>query len=445
MTPLVPIAMFGWIGVVVFLFARFPARRAALIGFLGGLMLLPVATFPIAGFPDYTKTNAIAVGVLLGVVAVDFRGIRALRPAWSDVPIVLFCTSPFFSAIHGGLGAHEGLSVVFNQAVTWGIPYLVGTLYFRSLAGLRDLAVGLFLGGLIYVPLCLIEIVLSPKLHLWIYGFAMTHFRPDEMRFGGWRPSVFMNAGLMVAVWMASASVLGTWLYASGALRPMARIRWAWLLTLLVLTTLALKSVNGWLLLFLGISLLAASAQWRSAVPVYATIVLELIYVLVSATGIWSREQVLPAVAAIVNQDRSRSLQFRFRNEEVIFGNAREHPWLGWGRSAAAFADRQHVIFPLDPGPRGKYAIVDSLWAAVFATFGAIGLAGLFGCLLLPVVLFLRRFPASEWKKAALAPAAGLAVVLLLYSIDNLANGFINPVFMLAAGGLTHCLSYRSA
>jgi hypothetical protein len=253
-----------------------------------------------------------------------------------------------------------------------------------------------------------------------------------------------MNSGLMVAVWMAAASVLGIWLCAAGLLPSIGAIRWTWLAALLVLTTVALRSVNGWLLLLLGTILLASSSRWRTAAPVYSAIALVLSYILVSATGIWSREEIVPAAAAILNRDRAESLHFRFLNERVISGNAREHPVLGWGRTAAAIVDRDHLVFP-NADAKTSYAVVDSLWISTFATFGAVGLVGLFGTLLLPVTLFLWRFPAAEWKQTAIAPAVGLAIVLLLYSIDNLANGFINPVFMLGAGGLAHCVPDRKA
>jgi O-antigen ligase len=72
----------------------------------------------------------------------------------------------------------------------------------------------------------------------------------------------------------------------------------------------------------------------------------------------------------------------------------------------------------------------------VFAQCGTVGLVGIMGTLLLPVAVFIRRFPASQWQEAAVAPAAALAVVVILYAIDDLANGSINPVFMLASGGL---------
>jgi hypothetical protein len=439
MAPSVPIAMFGWIPLVLLLFARFPARRAAFIGFLAGWMFLPVATYPIHGLPDYTKTLAVCGGVLLGVAIFDFRGLVSVRPALADIPILLFCVSPFFSAIACGLGLHEGLSVVFSQALTWGIPWTVGVIYFRSLAGLWELAVGIFIAGLIYVPLCIFEIVRGPKLHLWIYGFAQGGITRSAMRFGGWRPMVFMNSGLAVALWMAAASVLGIWIWKAGLLPSFHGIKIAWLAAVLVLTTLGLKSVNGWVLLLLGAILLLTAWRWRNSALVYVTILLVPTYIVVSATGVWSREQLLPPVSSILNAERAQSLRYRFLNERVIARNAREHPVLGWGRTAAAFEDRNHEIFRFGDPKTKAYAVIDSLWIGVFAWFGAIGLAGLLGTLLLPVALSVTRFPAARWREAKIAPVAALAVILLLYTYDDLVNGFINPVFMLIAGGLAHC------
>jgi O-antigen ligase len=307
------------------------------------------------------------------------------------------------------------------------------------------LAVGIFIAGLIYVPLCIFEILLGPKLHLSIYGFAQGDFTRSAMRFGGWRPMVFMNSGLAVALWMAAASVLGIWIWRAGVLPSFHGIKMAWLAAVLVLTTLGLKSVNGWLLLLLGTILLMTARRWRNAALVYVTILLAPIYVVVSATGVWSREELLPPVSSILNADRAQSLRYRFLNEQVIARNARERPILGWGRTGAAFEDRNHEIFPFGDRKLTAYAVIDSLWIAVFASFGAIGLAGLLGTLLLPVTLAVWRFPAARWAETKIAPVAALALVLLLYTFDDLANSFINPVFMLVAGGLAHCGSEQGA
>jgi O-antigen ligase len=56
--------------------------------------------------------------------------------------------------------------------------------------------------------------------------------------------------------------------------------------------------------------------------------------------------------------------------------------------------------------------------------------------LLLPVIRFMQLYPVGNWRHPALAPAAGIAVVLVLYSIDGLFNAMLNPLFVMGAGGL---------
>jgi hypothetical protein len=56
--------------------------------------------------------------------------------------------------------------------------------------------------------------------------------------------------------------------------------------------------------------------------------------------------------------------------------------------------------------------------------------------LLLPVLLYRHRVPPGWWAHPLAAPGAVLAVLLPLYMIDCLMNAMLNPVFVLAIGGL---------
>ena len=60
--------------------------------------------------------------------------------------------------------------------------------------------------------------------------------------------------------------------------------------------------------------------------------------------------------------------------------------------------------------------------------------------LLLPVLVFLRRYPTRLWVHTAVAPSAALAVLVGLYMIDNLFNAMFNPIYVMSAGGLV-CLA----
>lgn len=97
------------------------------------------------------------------------------------------------------------MSETLQQIVTWGLPYFVAKVYFADPEGLKTLALAIFLGGIVYIPFCFIEMAISPQLHRMTYGFSQANIL-QSMRSGGFRPVVYMQHGLMVAMWMVSAT-----------------------------------------------------------------------------------------------------------------------------------------------------------------------------------------------------------------------------------------------
>ena len=89
MTALVPIVMYGWIPLILFLFALLPARKAVLAAFLVGWLFLPEAGFKFSGLPDYTKITATNLGVLLGAVFFDSGRVTRFRPRFFDLPALV--------------------------------------------------------------------------------------------------------------------------------------------------------------------------------------------------------------------------------------------------------------------------------------------------------------------------------------------------------------------
>src|SRR3712207_282037 len=196
MGPLTYLAMFGWIPLVLYFFMRFPPQRALIISFIGAWLFLPLAEFPLPGLPDYTKMSATCYGILLATLLFDPKIITAFVPGWVDIPMIIWCLCPFASSVTNGLGPYDGATAVLAQIVTWGIPYFLGRVYLNDLAGLRQLGIGIFIGGLVYVPFCLFELRMSPNLHRWIYGFTPNVDFSQAIRYGGYRPTVFMSHGL---------------------------------------------------------------------------------------------------------------------------------------------------------------------------------------------------------------------------------------------------------
>src|SRR5688572_129719 len=94
---LVPITMFGWIPVVLILFAVMPVRRAILLTFMTAWLFLPEAVYVLPSMPDYTKSSATGFAVLLALLVFDSERLTSFRPTWIDIPMVAWCMAPFIT------------------------------------------------------------------------------------------------------------------------------------------------------------------------------------------------------------------------------------------------------------------------------------------------------------------------------------------------------------
>ncbi|HEY4329275.1 MAG TPA: O-antigen ligase domain-containing protein [Phycisphaerae bacterium] len=423
---LVIIVLFGWIPVVLLLFSVIPARRAVIAAFLTAWLFLPMAAFKLApGIPHYDKMNATCLGVLLASLVFDTRRFLSFRPIWIDIPMALWCCCPMASSLSNELGFYDGMSAVFYQTVTWGLPYLIGRLYFPDLASLKELAIGIFIGGLIYVPLCLWEIRMSPQLHNWIYGFQQHDF-VQTMRFGGYRPMVFMQHGLMVGMWMCMTALIGFWLWYSGALRTIRRVPMAYLVPVLLITAILCKSVGAIVLLGLGIVAIVMMQKMRYPLVIWLLILAAPSYMAARASGVWDGS-LLSTAAQNVAADRADSLDYRMKNEDLLAAKALKRPAFGWGTWGRS---RIYDEYGKD------VAATDGLWIIALGSTGIIGLASWTIAMLLPTSLLFLNLRASAWREPLIAPPIILGVVVVLYVLDCIPNGMVNPIFTVCVGGL---------
>lgn len=426
MTWLAPAALVGWVFVSVALFTRLAPRRALLVCFIGGWLFLPITTFRLPGpLPDLNKLTVICAGALLGILFFDRAALLRFRPAWFDAPMAVWVLSPFMSSLANGLGVYDGLSAVLQKLLAWGIPYWLGRIYFFRVPALRELALAIFVGGLLYAPLCWFEIVVGPYIHLYFYG-TLVGSLGDSLRFGGWRPPVLMEHGLMVALWMTTATVCGVILWFGDALTRWGRWRSAVLVIVLVITTIALKSVNAWLLLPFMVALLFVSVRMRRAWLVWGTAALVLIYLTLRASGLWNALE-FKTLAAVVLPSKTESVAFRVVNEKQIGERARMQPVWGWGRWGRAYVGLEGGLPILIP---------DSVWIAAFGEQGTVGLVAVLGVLFLPPLLFSTSIPPAQWLSTGSAPVSACALVTFIFALDSMANAMLIPAFMLAAGGI---------
>lgn len=442
------LVMLGWIPVVLFLFSRLPIQRALIISFLVAWLFLPMGEIELSGIPNYTKMSATCYGVVLATFIFDFQRFRQFRLHWIDSPMVVWCLCPGLSSLANGLGPYDALSAILTQTVTWGLPYFLGRLYLGNLKGLQQLAIAIVWGGLVYIPLCLIEIRLSPQLHMWLYGFYPQSF-DQAFRYGGFRPIIFMQHGLMVGTWMMTATLIAFWLWRIGSLQPLLQqfaqgtppkltvpreglwgTSFAVFLGLLV-TFVLVKATGAYFLLVVGIAVILGVRWWQTSLPLLLLVLATCGYLSFNAAGGLTPQaitQISTVATRFTNADRAGSLAFRLTNEAQLSAKARQQPvfgWAGWGRS------RLYDEFGKD------ISVTDSLWIITFGTFGAVGLVSWMAALLAPVLGFvLLRYPASTWLHPQVLPAAVLAIGLVLYVMDCMVNGMVNPIYTLIAGGL---------
>ena len=423
--PLVAIMLFAWLPLITVIFALLPPRRAVVACFIFAWLFLPVARYDIPMVPSYDKMSATSWGVLLATLVLDTSRFFKFRPKWPDALMLGFCLSTGISAITNGFGPYDAFAGMFDSMVVWGIPYFIGRLYFTDLGSLRELAFGVVIGGLLYVPLCLFEIRMSPQLHAMVYGYHQ-HSWLQTMRYGGWRPTVFMEHGLMVGMWMATSTIIAFWLWQRGGVKQIQGIPAYAFVGVLAITTVLVKSTGAIALVVIGVSTLWATKQAKHQWPLLCIGGFVMVYIALRSTGLWSGDMLVSTAELVFGQERTNSLAFRIDNEKVLSAHGRERFMFGW------FGYGRNRVFD----ELGREVPTDSMWVITFGRTGALGLFTQFGILVAGATLLYRRVPPRMWEHPAVAPAVALSVVVAMWCVDCLFNYMYNPVFLLAVGGL---------
>ena len=407
-------------------------RRGVLAALLGGWMFLPVYDGRVDVPLLASKVGFVPTLVLMVAFLVDMARWLRLRPNWIDLIAVALCLLPFATALANGLSAYEGASAALQTWCAWGAPYLLGRVYLGSPRGIREFARWMVGASVVYAPLCLWEIRMSPQLHRQLYGFHTFESFAFAVRYGGYRPTVFMQFGLMVGTFMSTGALIAYWIWRSRAGAKLAGMPAGWCVALLVVTTVLVKSTGAVILLAVGIGVLEATRLLRRPLLILVLIAVPPAFVVARVSG-WDG-QLLVEGAGLIDAERAQSVAYRISNEQLLVDKAAQRPWLGWGRwGRSRVYDEEGT----------DISVTDSLWVIALGVTGILGLASLALLLLLPVVLLLRRFPARRWDHPALAPVAGLAMGAVLWVMDCLFNSMTSPLFPAICGATTTFLSGR--
>jgi tetratricopeptide (TPR) repeat protein len=417
--------LFLWLPIVVIFFLSFPPRRAVVISFVAAWLGMPNLAFVIPAFPDYTKMTATVVGVILCTLIFDQARLFSFRLRWYDWPMVVWCTSPFVTAILNDQGPYEGFSLLLDTITFWGLPYLIGRIYFTDLEGLRELALGFAIGGLVYVPFCLFEMRFSPITERLVYG--TTTWETTGLRYGGYRPRVFLKTGLECGMWMANAALVCHQLWAFGTVKRIRNFSTGFLTMVLIATSILCKSTGAILLLFFGMAVLWVTKRTKWTWVLLLVVAIPLAYTITRGFNLWSGKEVVDITKSTLGDERAGSYQYRLDMENLLAERARERPVFGWGRF-----NRNQVT-----NKQGKVLTVpDGYWIIIFGVWGLAGLTAMLGLMLQPLLLTIRRFPPATWSDPRVAPAVVMSMILVLEMIDFLSNAMPSPLYPLVVGAV---------
>jgi hypothetical protein len=257
-----------------------------------------------------------------------------------------------------------------------------------------------------------------------VYGYHQHDFSQAK-RGGGWRPTVFMQHGLAVATFMCTATLMATWVAISEKRRTVLGLP-LWLFALVMFATAVLcKSSGATLLMLAGLTTLLFIRTTRLTIPAWALLGVPFIYMLARTIGGWDAS-IIKDLARAISDRAFDSIQYRLGNEDAL--------WLGV-RPRLLLGATRFFWTEIDPEV-GRRIVPDGLWILALGRFGIVGVASLFVSFAIPSALFLRRFGAAQWTHPMVATGAGWAMCLALWAVDCLSNAMVDPIFLLAAGGL---------
>lgn len=403
-------------------------HRAVLTTLVIGFLFLPSVSWDLPGLIAWNRTTAPSIVIFLGILLRDNKRFTQLQIKSVDLPMTIFCLAPGLSSLANNAGAYDALSSQVYSILQFGIPYLIGRAYFTSHERLRDFYRIVMIGGLVYVPLCLYEFRFSPNLHALLYGFHQHGFL-QTIRAYYYRPMVFLQHGLMLAMWLGMTLMMTIGLRIAEPRSRIAGIPLSMLIVVFGITFLLCQSVGAIVIVAISCGLLIHHLSRGNTTLMLMFAITPILWVGMRATSAIEADS-LNALSAVFGEERTSSLKFRLMQEDSLMDHIAQKPLLGWSR--------WDMVNPENSGEDQDAPIVDSLWIITLSAAGWVGLIALLSTYLVPILLAWRhlRFVPSIHSPSHILLACS-AVLLSGVMTDNLFNAMVNPLFLVLMGSVT--------
>jgi hypothetical protein len=421
---------------VMVAFSRMVPRKAVIVVLFVTTLFLPeLLKFDFPLFPSLDKETLPMLLMAIGVFALAKKDLKAAKFGTGyDFLLLLSVLSvvgtvltngdslKFGPKIIKGQTMYDALSFALDNVLHVALPFFLGRVLFRHASDSKEILKAFVVGALVYLPLILIELKMSPQLHTWIYGYRQ-HAWGQTKRGDAWRPQVFMEHGLALAIYVCMAVMSS----AALARAKERAVKWASPGALVIVLTVLLALLNSVGALVYGVVCLPLLWFLKPKALLRVCAVLAVIifaYPWLRATEIFPAQEIVDYIAES-SPLRAQSLGWRFMNEDQVLERALARPFFGWGGYA-----RGHIWTE-----KGKnITTIDGAWIALVSRGGFVEFAVFFAILLFPVFAALRCIDKVPKKNQPLM--AGLGLMVTVSALDLLPNGLYNSFPLFIAGAL---------
>jgi hypothetical protein len=433
------VAILAWPILALILYSTTSLATATVWTVLGALLFLPShAAIKIPMIPAIDKDS---VGNLAAVVGCVFVAAGRKRLSTIGLPVAvlaaIYIISPVITSVLNndpivagprvipGVGYYDGVSALLSQTIAF-IPFFLGLRFLCRSEDVETTLRMLVLAGLIYSLPMLFEVRMSPQLSHWIYGYFPSAYAV-EMRYGGFRPVVFLGNGLIAAFFMATTFIAAAALWRTRT-RAVVSLPPAGISAYFGFVLVLCKSAGA----LVYAALIGALVHWfRPKSQVRIAVLLASIaaaYPLLRMADCFPNTQ-LVELASVFNEDRAKSLEFRFDQEQRLLEHSSERIWFGWGRYGRNRLYNENG---------DDISVTDGQWILTVGQFGLLGFIAQFGLLTLPVFRAWSALRYFEPVRERILIAA-LTLVVALAAIEQLPNASISPWSWLLGGALYGC------
>lgn len=424
-------------------------HRAAILVVFGTVLLVPEsAYFKPPSVPYLNKNNLPYIAILLGLLISHPKIIWRAKPgSWPDALVFVSMVGALLTAaanpdplVYGswsttvlpGLTMNDGFFMALTDAADLLLAFFVGRAIFRSSESLRDLARILVGMMLLYSVFIIWEARMSPQLHNTLYGYRAHHDFLQTIRWGGYRPMVFMKHGLALALLVMNTTLLAIGLRRNRDMPelPMQLHRYIpvkLVVPYLIIILVVCKSTGA---IFYG--LLFFPVVWRFKPKNITKVAFvfgltALVYPALSTAELFPHDTLVEAFSTI-SEERAASMEFRFNNEEDLLEKARERVWFGWGEYG------RNLLY--DTGSGKNVSVTDGYWIILVGIRGVVGYTAVMVLILYPVLIAPFRIRSVLDRRDRILIAC-LTMMQAASAVDLIPNGLFSTYPLFIAGALT--------